>query len=81
MATVTIEALKVGDETDEIVNQLKWVVDGNPFYSAGAGRWRIELVGSDTGEQARDVIESELDALHDAAHWRENLRLIGHDVP
>jgi hypothetical protein len=75
MATVTIEALKVGDETDALVRGLRRMVSGNTFREAGPGRWRVELNDSGSGDDARDAVEAQLDEIADAGDWRENLRV------
>ncbi len=79
MASVMIEALKVGEETDDLVEKLRRAASDNPFEEQGAGRWRVRLNHHRTGDEAEDAIEAELDALHGGDDWRERLRLVGSD--
>jgi hypothetical protein len=79
MATLTIEALKTGEDTDALVSSLRRVVSGNPFRGEGPGRWKVELSDSKSGDQAREVIESQLDELDESRDWRQHLRVIASD--
>jgi hypothetical protein len=72
MADVTIEALKAGEDTDALIDEL-----GESFEveQTTPGRWRVEIDDADSEEDAREKVESALEALDDAGDWGERLRL------
>jgi hypothetical protein len=72
MADVTIEALKAGEDTDALVDEL-----GQSFEveQTSPGRWRVEIGDTDSEEDAHAQVESALEGLDDAGDWGERLRL------
>jgi hypothetical protein len=76
MATVMIEAVQGGKDTDTLVRALRRVVSGNGFREVADRRWEIELNDSATEAQAQEAVASQLDELEGQGSWRGRLRLV-----
>jgi hypothetical protein len=72
MADVRIEALKAGEDTDTLIDELG---DSFEVEEVGPGRWRVEIGDADSDQDAREQVESALEGLDEAGDWAERLRL------